>query len=135
MSSQTGENLSEEIRQVLRSINDAWIRGRLEELGQYFHEDMVITDHGFQGGGSGREACVQSYKDFVSQATIHMVKESEHVIHVWGDTALATYAFEMEYEMNGKNYHDTGRDLFVFTRTGKTWQAVWRTIIPVTEKE
>jgi ketosteroid isomerase-like protein len=121
----------EEIRQLLASINAAWTGGRVDDLSLYFHEDMIIAQPGFGVRGEGRSACVESYKEFTAMAEIKDLRESEHVVLVWGDTAVASYKFEVEYEMEGRVHHDTGYDLFVFTRESGTWLAVWRTILPV----
>ena len=55
-------------------------------------------------------------------------------IDVWGNTAVATYRYEIAYEMGGQLYQEMGQDLFVFVRDGGRWRAVWRTLIPFTEK-
>lgn len=131
MISDIEQNVQEEIRQLLKNINDAWVKGHPEELGEYFHEDMVIVGPGFRGGGRGKRACVESYKDFTSHATIREFKESDHAIDIWSDTAVASYQFEIDYEMNSEEHRDSGYDLFVFVRERGNWRAVWRTIIPL----
>ena len=131
MDSDIKQDAHEEIRQLLRSISDAWSKGHPEELEEYFHENMLIVQPGSQGGGRGKRECVDSYKDFVSHATIREFKESDQTIDVWGDTAVASYKFEMAYEMRGEVHKDSGYDLFVFSREKGKWLVVWRTILPV----
>ncbi len=133
MASDTEQDTREGIRALLNNISDAWTKGRPEELEEYFHEDMVIASPGFKGGGRGKDDCVQSYKDFASHAKIREVRGSDHLIDVWSDTAVASYRFEIDYEINGQEHHDVGHDLFVFAREGGKWLAVWRTIIPLPE--
>ncbi|UCC39332.1 MAG: nuclear transport factor 2 family protein [Candidatus Aminicenantes bacterium] len=125
----------EEIRELLSNISKAWTKGHPEELEGFFHEEMVITGPGFKGGGRGKSECVKSYKDFITHATIREVKESEHMIDVWGSTAVASYRFEIDYEVGGERHNDAGHDLFVFAREGGKWLAVWRTIIPLSQGE
>ncbi len=131
MASDIKQDAHEEIRQLLRSINDAWSKGHPEELEEYFHENMVIVQIGSQGGGRGKRECVDSYKGFVSHATIREFKESNHDIVVWTNTAVASYKFEMTYEIGGETHNDSGYDLFAFSREKGKWLAVWRTILPV----
>ncbi len=57
-------------------------------------------------------------------------KESDPDIDLWGNTAVATYSWEITYEMNGQNYHESGQDLFVLTRDEDGWRAVWWAILP-----
>jgi len=130
MVSGPGKNESEEIRKILKAINSAWVSGRSEDLEKFFHEDMVITGPGFQGGGKGRRTCVASYESFSQTAAIKEVKESNLSIDIWNNTAVAHYKFEIAYQIAGKDYRDSGYDLFVFTREEGKWLAVWRTILP-----
>ena len=135
MTANSEDNAQEEIRQILKKINEAWVNGNPEKLQEYFHEDMVIAQLGFGRVGTGRQACVQSYKDFISRAVVLDVRESDHTVDVWGDTAVASYRFELDYEMNREKHHDEGWDVFVFNRHKGIWHAVWRTIIPLTGKK
>jgi len=130
MTSSVEQHVREEIRQLLRSINQAWTQGHTEDLALYFRDDVVIVNPGFQGRLEGKQACIDSYKEFVDQATIQDYQEAEIVVDVWEDTAVASYHFEIDYKMSGTEYHDTGHDLFVFVREGEQWRAVWRTLIP-----
>ena len=131
MASDIEQNVREEIQQLLKNINAAWVKGRSEDLEEYFHEDMVIFDPGFGRRGIGKKACVESYKDFTSHATIHEFTESDPAIDIWGDTAVAIYKFEINYKTNGEDHRDFGQDLFVFIRERGKWRAVWRVIIPL----
>lgn len=121
----------EEIWQILKEINDAWVNDRTDELNRFFHKDMVIASPDFRKLGEGRVACVKSYKDFCNQASIHDFHEEDAAIDIFGDTAIATYSFEITYEMNGKTFNESGRDVFIFVREEGRWQAVWRTIVPI----
>jgi hypothetical protein len=123
----------EQITHILKAINRAWTSGDTDDLSKYFHEDMIIAQPGFGIRGEGRSACVDSYKGFAGMASINALRESEHMVLVWGDTAVASYKFDVEYEMDGQSHRDAGYDLFVFTRLEGAWLAVWRTILPVPE--
>ena len=73
---------------------------------------------------------MQSYVDFVRQAVIKKCELSDPVIDQSGDTAIATYAWEMTYELEGREYHESGHDLFVLARVEGRWQAIWRAMFP-----
>jgi hypothetical protein len=68
---------AEQVRQLPRRINEAWLKGPVEELAECFHEDMIIAGPDLQPLASGREACVRSYVDFVGQATIRECRLAE----------------------------------------------------------
>jgi len=120
----------EEIRRILKKINDAWVKGPSEDLAEYFHEDMVIAGPGLEESGKGRPACTASYEEFTRVAAIKDFEESELNIHIWNDTAVAHYKFTIAYEMEGRDHLDSGCDLFVFNKSEGKWIAVWRTILP-----
>ena len=123
----------DEVERLLARINDAWLknprnlmRATLEDC---FHPDMVMRGPEFQELGRGREACVKSYEDFLDQAKIVDCRLDRPSIDVTGDTAVATLPWQMTYELNGQAYTESGHDLFVFSRDGGRWWAVWRTLM------
>lgn len=130
MASRAERDAQKEIRLLLSKISEAWLKGRPEELNECFHNDMGIKGPGFQEMGRGKEVCVKSYEDFIRQATVREFKGSDPVIDLWESTAVATFSWEIVYEMSGQDYHESGHDLLVLTRDEGRWQAVWRAILP-----
>jgi len=130
MTSSEGTRDTEEIMQLIQRMNDAWAKPSSPEgLASFFREDMVMVHPDFTQRTEGRAACVESYEDFCKQAAILDFKISNPGIDVFGNTAIATYSYEITYEMGGERFNDTGRDIFVFVRENDRWQAVWRTMI------
>ncbi len=124
-----------EIRELIEQLNNTWVKGSPEELSSFFREDITMVHPDFVNRTEGREACISSYADFCSQAKVHEFSLGETSIDVFGHTAVATYSYEISYEMGGELFKDDGRDLFVFVRENDRWQAVWRTmIIPQQQK-
>jgi Domain of unknown function (DUF4440) len=127
--------LNEEVREILGRINEAWLKGRPEDLtgalSDCFSEDVVFAaGPAFQVVARGREACVAGYADFMRAAMIDHCQLSEPSIEVSNGTAVASYAWEMVYSMKGEEHRESGQDLFVFARTGGKWRAVWRALLP-----
>lgn len=124
----------EQVRLVLQRINDAWLNGAAEEipekLGQCFHDQAAMCGPDFQQLAVGKAACAQSYQTFLQQAKIEKCSLAEPQIQVTGDTAVATYGWDMTYELNGQSYSESGHDLFVFTHHEGKWLAVWRALVP-----
>ena len=118
-----------EIRGVLSRLSAAWREERFDELEDILHQSVVFVQLGFNGRVEGRTACVNTYREFMSSAKVVDYSESDPTVDVWGGTAVATYRFEMAWEMNGKPHHEVGRDMFVFVREDSRWQVVWRTMI------
>lgn len=126
MSQQEGGTARAEVRNLIRRINEAWTSGRPEEVGPLLHEEVVFVFPGFAGRAVGRAACAGSYEDFCRQAKVHRFVAGEPEVDLWDSTAVATYTYDITYEMGGESFTEHGRDLFVFTQTPAGWQATWR---------
>jgi hypothetical protein len=120
---------------TVQKLNKEWLNNKTEELAYYFHKDMVITGPDLHELAHDKAACIKSYKDFIDKAVIHEYKEYDPEVNVFAYTAIARYKFDITYEMDGKTYKETGRDLFVMIKEEERWQAVWRTMIPVIKKD
>ena len=115
--------------EIVQRINRAWRRGDADGMGELFHADAVIVHPGFEGRTVGREACVESYREFTAQATVRRLAELDPQIDVVGDTAVVTYGFEIDYDMGRETRAEKGRDVFVLTRGKGSWRVVWRTLV------
>jgi hypothetical protein len=89
---------------------------------------------GFSGSVVGRAAFLQGFRDFCQNARVHTHSETDYQISVIAHTAIASFRFEMIYELAGRRYRSTGRDLWVFEEQGDDWVAVWRAMLDVSEE-
>lgn len=135
MSETLASETQREVWEVMQAINRAWLDGDMDGLESRLHEDMVIVPPGFGSAVEGREACMQGYRDFAAHSTVRTFREHDVHVHVAGETAVATYGYEITYEMDGESFRDEGQDLYVFLRREGTWLAVWRTLVPAVEVE
>ncbi len=123
---------AEAVRDVVMRITVAWRDKRYAELGRYFDDKMVITAPGFRGRVEGREACVGTFKEFLEGVTITRFQQDAFTVDVWGDTAVASYAWEMAWDTGGTPSQEKGHDIFVLSRVARgsepAWRAVWRTM-------
>lgn len=132
------------IRNVLSRINDAWLNQRGEAmtaiLNECFSDDVVMRGPDFALLGKGHNLIVQSYHDFVTQAEVKKFSQDDPEIDITGDTAVAQYRWAITYLLNGQEYSERGRDIFIFVRRDEKWLAVWRAMLteptdqPGTEK-
>lgn len=122
------------VARVLDSINQAWQVGRWSDLEACFHEDIVMALPGFTGRSRGAPELLAGIQDFTETTRLDRFGEKDREIDVIGDTAVATFTFEIVYERQGEVYAGTGRDLWVFQRRDDEWLAVWRAMFDVDEK-
>lgn len=129
------ESPEQEVRGVLAAIRTAWTSGRPDDLHGHFHPEMVILRPDFASRVEGREACVETFREFLRRAVVRRYDEHDLMVDVRGATAVATFRFEIEYELAGAVHHETGHDLFVLTRDDGRWLAVWRTMVGLVEAQ
>jgi hypothetical protein len=120
---------------LLDTITQSWIEGDFEELGRCFHAGIVIRGPALEELGRGQAVCVNSYRDFITNATVADFEESRRIIDMWGDTAMAISTWEIAYTMNGEFYLDRGSDVFVLTNDHGRWLVVSRTMLPESEEQ
>jgi hypothetical protein len=135
-SSDTSEDRNQ-IRSLLQRINDAWLKGRAEDIPSAMtgcmHPEMVIRGPNFQLMSASREKCIQSYVDFVQQVKVKQYSAADTEIDLAGVTAIANYSWTMTYELNGQEYTETGYDVFALSRADGRWVALWRALLPASE--
>jgi uncharacterized protein (TIGR02246 family) len=124
----------EAVSAALQRINRTWLDRRPEDLVPLLHPDVTVVLPGFAGRGQGRQAVVAGFADFCDNATVHEYREADHQADVIGDSAVASFTYEMVYERSGKRGRATGRDLWVFVRQGGEWIAVWRTMLDLADQ-
>jgi len=128
------ENMSQNVKDNLRRINEAWLSGQPERMKPLLYGKIVMVFPGFVGRSEGQDLFIAGYTDFCEQALMISYQESDLQIDVSGTTAVASYAFEMIYERNGDRYLSKGRDLWIFTLSQDEWMATWRTMLGLTEE-
>lgn len=124
----------DDVRTVLARINQAWLAGRPNDLSDLFHPSIVMVIPGLVDRVKGRDALIAGFVDFCSHAKVHEYQETDLQVDAIGDSAVATFAYQMIYERSGERYRAKGRDLWVFTRAVTGWLAVWRTMIEMSEE-
>ncbi|MBD3165929.1 DUF4440 domain-containing protein [bacterium] len=129
------QDTQQSITSTVKALNHAWTNDDWEALCDICHPDMAIED--LKGGKrlDGRDACVDSYRQFVESAELHSFHQGDVNVSAIGTTAIAHYTFAIDYSMKGTRYQELGRDLFVFTQKDGKWLAIWRTLLPEDEQQ
>ena len=120
-----GPKIEEEVWQIVQALNRAWtVDGNADALADYFHENMVAITPTDRERVEGRNACVAGWKAFVEAVKIHYWKEIDPRVQLYGDGkfAVATYYWDMSYDMAGQTINTGGRDMFALVNErGKWW--------------
>lgn len=116
------------IRAVLERIEAAWRRNDFDGLEDCFDRKAVIVGPGYVTYAAGRAACVESYREFASNADVLEYQESDRKLRQWRHTAICTLSWTMTYQRDGGAQHDSGTDQLVLERQDDRWRVVYRHI-------
>ncbi len=116
--------VKQEIWATLRALNDAWTQGLPDDLARYFHRDMIAITATDRHRLDGSAACIAAWKKFADAARIHHWREIDPVVHVYGNSAVVAYDFDMAFDLGGQAVHLGGRDMFFFVKEEGRWLAV-----------
>jgi ketosteroid isomerase-like protein len=123
------------IREVVARLNAAWPAGRTDELVDVLDPDVVVVPPLPAPRVVGRDAVIRSYRDFLSQAVLHRFHPEEPDIDVFGSTAVACCSYTIDYEMEGRRWVGSGREVLVLHEGAAGWKVVGRTVLAGDEKE
>lgn len=119
------------IEQLIRELNAAWSHGRVDDLHRFFAPDVILVPPGGRGRVRGREAMVESYRQFVEQATTRDFEVTGLDVDVVETTAVARMRYRIRYELAGEDLDESGQEILVLVRQeAARWRIVWRTQIP-----
>ena len=118
---------------AMRQINQAWLKGHVDDLAPMVHSEIVMVFPDFAGKIQGRENVLAGFDDFCDNARIQEYHEHHQQVDVAGDTAVITFRYEMVYQRSGERYRASGRDLWVFEQEDGAWIAVWRAMLEMKE--
>jgi ketosteroid isomerase-like protein len=122
-----------QVHETISAIGEAWRTGRPADMTDYLHPDIVMKLPGTSGQIVGRDALIDSFKEFCTNAKVLEYRETDEQITVEGKCAVASFSFEMLYERATYRERSKGRDLWVFERDADRWIAVWRTMVDLDE--
>ncbi len=114
----------QDIWATVRALNDAWTQGRPERLADYFHPQMLAVTPTDRLRRVGAAECIAGWKGFADAARIHSWREIDPLIRVYGEAAVVSYFYAIDFEMGGQRCQQGGRDLFFFVRENGRWWAV-----------
>lgn len=113
---------------MIRRMNELWHGKRYDDMAELLAEDVVIAPPGSDMRIRGRDAYIQSYRDYDAAATTHEFESGEPEIDVTGDVAVAVCPFTVAYELKGAKYRETGAETLVLSRSAAGWRVAWRTM-------
>jgi ketosteroid isomerase-like protein len=114
-----------EIWAIVQALNRAWtVENDPDRLTEFFHPKMVAITPVDRLRRLGQSECMAGWKEFTKACRVLWWKEAEPAVEVFGDCAVVTYYFEMEYELEGRAIRSAGRDMMTLVREDDRWWVV-----------
>ncbi|MFN7972392.1 MAG: nuclear transport factor 2 family protein [Acidobacteriota bacterium] len=123
-------NSADDVARTIRDLNACWLDGRVDELHRYFHPDVVMAPPPPARRRVGRDAMIQSFRDYLAAARTHAFEETGIDVDVFGGVAVATLHFRVRYELDGTVHDERGVDVSVLVPHDGAWVVAWRTLVP-----
>ena len=60
---------------------------------------------------------------------MYNLTENNIIVDVFGDTAMATIEYNIDYEINNKRYLEDGKEVMAFIKKKNKWLLHWRMLI------
>ncbi len=122
------------VSRVLDRIQRAWREGPLEDMAPVLDPDVTFVFPGFSMRLNGREALLQSYREFGASSRVRSYREDRRSIVGGRSAALVEIAFDMTYARDGEDWRAHGIELWALERRPEGWIAFWRTMQELTEE-
>lgn len=119
-----------EIESLVERLNDSWLNDKLENMDMFFHKQVVMLQPGTNKKVIGREALIDSYREFVESSEVSDFRTKDLAIDVFEDTAVVFYTFRIKYRVETTNYDEDGSEILILHRHNDRWLIVWRTQLP-----
>ena len=119
--------LEQEVWDTIQNLNKCWTCGvssELEKLKDFFHDEMVAITATNKYRLEGKDACFNGWKGFAENAVIHFWEENDPKVRIYGNAAVATYYFDMSFDMDGQTVNMGGSDMFTLIRENGQWWVV-----------
>ena len=124
MDKRFADPVQREIWATVRALNAAWTKGDANALADYFHPRMLAVTATNRLRRDGAAACIAGWRAFAEAARILSWRESEPLVRVYGDAAVVSYYYAIDFEMGERRQQSGGRDLFFMVRENGCWWAV-----------
>jgi len=113
---------------TVKTINRYWaITEDIDSLSMYLHKDMVIYFPGGKERMEGKEAILESYREYMQSAETLSLEENEPLVQVYNNdkTAVVTYFSVLQIKTKeGEIQTFRSKDMYTLIFENNRWYAV-----------
>jgi len=114
----------------IAQMDRCWLERRFEDLANHLAADIVLVAPGGQHRLEGREAAIESYREFMSLCEVRRLQTHDHIVTQRGAAAIVEYGWDMAWSDQGTSHEARGREILALTQYDEGWRVFWRTQLP-----
>lgn len=123
---------NDDVRQFIVNLQECWQAGEVDRIADFYHPGVVLLPPDLGAAIRGRDAVVDSYRQFLSAATLERFDITALEVFdfdIAGGNApcMVHLGFEIAYELTGERYVDKGLEVYAVADDGGRPCIVWRT--------
>jgi ketosteroid isomerase-like protein len=120
------EHEAKDIKKVLFGILDAANGGDADSLGRFFHKDVTVIHSGviIRGWDAYQAKVLPAQFDTVARGVTAPYTVSDLAINVDGNTAFATYSFQLEAQTKTGRQQVAGLGTVIFRKDKEGWKVI-----------
>jgi len=119
--------VSNAVENIIRQLNEYWLRGDYEALAGLFHDDAVLLPPNSQRPIVGRAAIIDGYRRFGEIGDIHEFEISAMQTYLFTGAAMCHMHFNIDYAINERRFEESGVEIYALSGAGESWKIIWRT--------
>ena len=116
-----------DLEAFVRRLNRSWLEGRLDDLRQYFADDVCLLPPGTAQPIMGVDAVINTYREFLAIGTLHRFELSNITTFVSGNVGVCRLDFDVDYEIESGRFVESGSEVYVLDLQGAEPKIIWRT--------
>jgi ketosteroid isomerase-like protein len=118
--------MTDDLIAFVTEMDRCWLERRFGDLAAYLADDVVIVANDGKHRVRGREAAVESYREFMSRSVVDRFQASGYIVTERGSAAVVEYRWDMAWDDQGTKHEAAGREILVLSRSEDGWRVIWR---------
>ena len=120
----------ERVDTLLRDLQSSWQAGDLARIASFYHPDVVLLPPDMGEPITGRDAVVDSYRQFLDAARLDRFVITDLTSWTFdgltSETAMAHLNFQITYQLEDERFIDTGLEVYTLVAGTEGPLIVWR---------
>jgi ketosteroid isomerase-like protein len=118
--------MTDDLIAFVTEMDRCWLERRFGDLAAYLADDVVIVANDGKHRVRGREAAVESYREFMSRSVVDRFQASDYIVTEHGSAAVVEYRWDMAWGGPRTKHEAAGREILVLSRSEDGWRVIWR---------